>query len=71
MAQYAPGVRWIGVIAAQLVVLAMIYPLADRRWLGRRLGRSLPRVGRTAAALVAAGFALFAVMMALNGDFAA
>ena len=70
MARYAPGIRWVGVIAVQLIILAALDPLADRRWLGRRLGRSLPRAGRTAAALVTAGFLLFGVMMAFNGDFA-
>lgn len=70
MAQYAPSVRWIGVIAVELIFVAVFYPLADRRWLGRQLGRTLPRPGRTALALVAVGLALFALMMALNGDFA-
>lgn len=67
MAQYAPGIRWIGVIAVELIFVAPLYPLVDRRWLGRRLGRVLPRPGRTAAALVVIGFGLFAFMMALNG----
>ena len=68
MTQYAPSVRWIGVIALELIFVAPLYPLADRRWLGHWLGRALPRPGRTALALVVTGFGLFAFMMALNGS---
>lgn len=68
---YPPALRWMGVVGIELIVAPFPYLLMDRQGISRRLGYPLPRVGSASVALVGTGFALFAVMMALNGDFAA
>ena len=72
MAAYPPHLRWMGGVSVQLIITACAYPLLDRACLARRLGRpSLPNPVTTAIVLVVAGFVVFGVMMALNGDFSA